>query len=122
MTTLSDNNFHPHFQTIPPVASLIPKDCYEFSFKGPLSLCITMVKKTWRKGRREREDQRALAQDELYQSTNLPLSPPPDSLSVSSVLLPDHQGFSPQDAGAEPWSHCDGCQLSGLIQHSWSGG
>lgn len=66
------------------------------------------------------KDQRALAQTNCTSElTFLFFSLCP---SVSSVLPPDHQGVSPQDAGAESRSHCNGCQLSGFIQHSWSGG
>lgn len=94
------------------------------------SLCITMEKREKHMARgneREAEDQRALAQTNctseltffffFFFSSFLPLCP-----SVSSVLPPDHQGVSPQDAGAESWPHCDSCQLPGFIQHSWSGG
>lgn len=49
-------------------------------------------------------------------------SRPPSALLSLLSSSPDHQGVSPQDAGAESRSHCNCCQLPGFIQHSWSGG
>lgn len=90
--------------------------CYEFSFR-----CLFLhhhgegreTEKGWEGGMRGIEDQRALAQTNCTSElTFLFFSLCP---SVSSVLPPDHQGVSPQDAGAESWSHCDSCQLPGFI-------